>query len=422
MSLVTVHVALLHDGKVLADDGARLPSITVDEDDEQNRCARVLDLVGADIYLAPTLKVGDNRHLDVVGCRALTPPEGRWLEPDDLRDPSHARLVARTLQELPAPPRLRPAWFRSGWYDEVEAWVDAALERAGRRRTGRMRPAKMWSISGVLRIPTDSGDVWFKAAGEVFHAEAAIHRVVSAHHPDLLPVLIAEDDRRAWLLMEPLRGAGDADRVPGAARLLARRWGQLQLSSLDFVDELVAAGSLVRGGAETAAAFRKVLDASPELRMLSSEDLDAVRGVQQEVEDAIAEFWACGLPDTLCHGDLHLGNVAYDGETLRVFDWTDACLTHPFLDGCHLAMFDAVFDSSPPDEALLQAFAEPWRSAHPDAKIDRALQLAPVVDLAFQADTFDRIVAATEPASAYELGGTVAWLLRRLPEAVARLR
>ena len=35
---------------------------------------------------------------------------------------------------------------------------------------------------------------------------------------------------------------------------------------------------------------------------------------------------------TLVHGDLHPGNVArLDGE-LAYFDWTDACVAHPFFD------------------------------------------------------------------------------------------
>jgi hypothetical protein len=45
-----------------------------------------------------------------------------------------------------------------------------------------------------------------------------------------------------------------------------------------------------------------------------------------------------------------------------------------------------------------------------------------VVDLAFQVDTFHRIALATEPVSAYELGGVVAWLLKRVPDAVAAAR
>ncbi|MBI1880332.1 MAG: phosphotransferase [Chloroflexi bacterium] len=38
------------------------------------------------------------------------------------------------------------------------------------------------------------------------------------------------------------------------------------------------------------------------------------------------------VPQTLVHGDLHTGNVALVEGKLLFFDWTDACVTHPFFD------------------------------------------------------------------------------------------
>ena len=419
MSPVVVHVALLRHGLVLVGDDGELPSVELADEDDDTRFAAVLDRVGADVYRAPVLRVADDRYLDVVGCRAVPPPAGTWVEPTTLADPALGALVARTVREQDAPPPRRPAWFRPGWYDEGETWVDDSLATSGRRRTGPLRPEKLWSISAVLRIPTDVGDAWYKAAAEVFHAEAAIHRVLAAHFPDDVPVLLAEDDGRAWLLMEPLAGSTDADRAPGAGAVLASRWAQVQLASLDLRDELCVAGCPVRDADATIGAFRRVLADSPELPRLTGDELATVRGLQDEVEGIVRELWACGLPDAVTHGDLHLGNVAYDGSELRVFDLTDVCLSHPLLDGCHLTRFE---DRRPADHDLFAAFVRPWREACPDADLDRAVQLAFVVDLVFQADTFDRIARATEDASAYELGGVVAWLLRRIPDAVAAAR
>ncbi|KGN31302.1 hypothetical protein N802_04230 [Knoellia sinensis KCTC 19936] len=47
---------------------------------------------------------------------------------------------------------------------------------------------------------------------------------------------------------------------------------------------------------------------------------------------------------------------------------------------------------------------------------------APLVDLVFQAVTFDNIINASEPRSRWELGGVVASLLRALPATVAEFR
>jgi len=38
------------------------------------------------------------------------------------------------------------------------------------------------------------------------------------------------------------------------------------------------------------------------------------------------------LPSTLVHGDLHADNIARTGRGYVLFDWTDACVGHPFVD------------------------------------------------------------------------------------------
>jgi hypothetical protein len=415
------HVALLHEGRVLVVDG-RLPEIEVDEDVaelEDHRFTRALDVVGADVYLAPVLELEKDRFVDVVGCRALPVPEGTWVEPAFLGDAALSGLLASAIAEHAEPHPLRPPWFLPGWYDEMEAWVDEQLVTSGRRRTGVIRVSRVWSISGVLQVPTDTGDVWFKAASDMFRGEAALHRALARHFPGDVPALVAVDVDRGWILMEAMEGAGDSNRAPGADAALAQRWGAVQLTSLDVLDELVAAGAPVRDADATVAGFRRAVAESPELSQLTPEERAALDDVLDEVGQMVQELWGCGLPDTLSHGDLHIGNVAYDGEVLRVFDLTDCCVSHPLLDAYHLAHFD---QRKPSESELFAAFLRPWRAAYPDADLDRATALVPVVDLAFQVDTFHRIALATEPVSAYELGGVVAWLLKRVPDAVAAAR
>jgi aminoglycoside phosphotransferase (APT) family kinase protein len=132
------------------------------------------------------------------------------------------------------------------------------------------------------------------------------------------------------------------------------------------------------------------------------------------------------LPDTLAHGDVDLDNVAYDGTRLRLFDWTDACLTHPFLDGAHLAR-SALQHTSGGDRHLpfgadvAEAFAAPWHARYPRADIDRALQLAPAIDRIFQAISIERIHRYQEETSRWELVGFVERFLRELPDLLAQV-
>jgi hypothetical protein len=412
---MTEHVALLHDGRVLVDETGNLPSFVREED--ESALTRALGLVGADLLLAPVSKLPDARRVHVVGTRGSV-PTGRFVAPSEVSDAELAEVVVRAVLELDPgrTPPGRPEWFRPAWFDRVEAWIDAILAGSGRRRTHPIRPVKLWSLSAVARVTTDGGDVWLKAPCEHFRAEARVHPTVARLFPDLVPTLIAAEETEGWLLTEPMTGVEDDDQADGAGLEVASRWATAQIEAVEHVATLLAGGCRRRGVEETLADFRRVLASSSELALLSEEQLTAVRGCADEVESLVREFWGAGIPDTLAHGDLHLGNVAWDGKTLRIYDWTDGCVSHPFLDASHLTHFTR---ARPGDAELESTYAEQWRAAYPDADIDRIVALAPLVDLVFQAITFDDIVSTTEPQSRWELGGVVADILRTLPEKVA---
>lgn len=404
------HVALLHDGRVLVDETGALPSFMPSQ--HLGSLARALQLVGGSVALTPVAKLADGSRLHVVGSRAGV-PAGRFVSPASL-DPSLSSALSDSLRTPPG----RPAWFLPGWFDRVEAWIDSVLAGSGVRRTHPIEAVKMWSISAVARVPTDGGDRWLKAPCEHFLAEARVHSVVSGLFPHLVPTLVAVNEVQGWLLMEPMTGEEDATRAPGAGLEVATQWAAAQIAAVAHVDALVAGGCRRRGVDETVAGFRRLLDSSSELALLSDGELAAIRGCADSLEALVRELWAAGIPDTLAHGDLHLGNVAWDGTDLRIFDWTDGCISHPFLDASHLAHFTRAV---PGDAGLESTYAEQWRAAYPDADIDRALALAPLVDLVFQAITFDDIVNTTEPMSRWELGGVVADLLRTLPARVVEV-
>lgn len=401
---------------MLVDATGSLPALPDVEDDRE--LADVLASVGADIPVAPTARLADGRLVHLVGLRG-TARAGRFVAPGSLADAALAHVVERAILELdPArTPQRRPDWFRPGWFDLIEAWIDAVLVPTARRRIGPVEPFKVWSLAAVVRVPTDGGVLWCKAPCDHFRAEARIHAAVARLLPALVPQVVAIEATEGWVLMEPMAGVEAAEQAAGTALEAARRWATAQIASIEHVPELLAAGLERRDADATTTELRRLLDESAELRLLSDEERAAVRAAADPAVRLTRECWEAGVPETLAHGDLHLGNIAWDGETLRVFDGTDGCVSHPFLDAVHLAR------SAEPAEAAAAtaAYAAAWRAALPHVDVDRALALAPLADLVFQTVTFERIAAATEPQSAWELGGVVARNLRLLPAAVEAL-
>ncbi|HEY3528823.1 MAG TPA: aminoglycoside phosphotransferase family protein [Nocardioides sp.] len=423
---------LLRDGRVLTDEASRLPSY-----DEEHpwigleRRARTAGDPGA-VLVMPQVMVGSEPTtlLSVFASRpgssAGGAVDGTWTALDDVAeaDPAvlaalrEAALVEGGLTETPA---RRPAWFSAGWYDEVDAWIDARLAASGKSRAGETVPVKAWSLSAVLRVPSDPSSVWFKASCRHFHAEPALTRLVAEMLPEHAPTLVAGDDDRAWLLLEEMPGAAadDDDEDEPSAGLgvaAARIAATLQLRSLDHLDEIEAAGVPVRGLSETLHGFDEILVSSVELDELSREELASARGMRDDVHAVVEELASLGLPETLVHGDLHPGNVAHDGDSIVLYDWSDAAVSHPFLDLAHLT-------GRLPEEqrdAVREAYAAVWRTAYPDADIGRALELAEHVDTIYQLVTYEQIYRAQEDASYWEMRGVVARSLRKLPARFPR--
>lgn len=423
----THHVALVRDDTVRVTGNGSLPSFVQDreDDDAPDPTAYATTVVGHGVHLAPVVTLPQEDadrppdRLHVLALRGGAPTGADWRRVDDLDEQWRAPVRAALEQYAGSAPPRRPDWFRPGWHDRVEAWVDDRLSAIGGRRTGALRTHRVWSISAVFEVPTDRGTLWFKACCDHFIAEAAIVRRLAQRIGHLVPLLVAGDDRAGWLLMEPLKGASDRDRADGAADAAAPQWARAQVAALEWLDELRAAGCPERGVEVTLAAWRVVLATSPELAELTESERQELTTASAAAEALVREFWACGLPDTLSHGDLHPGNVAYDGRAVRIFDWTDGCVTHPLLDGSHLArVLDWYGTGEGEAERVMQAHARPWRDAFPDADVDRALELAPLADLVFQTVTFAQIAAAAEDGSG-DFDGVVAMLTRTVVEWVS---
>ena len=181
-----------------------------------------------------------------------TSPGGRWVRRPGRRrcwTPS-ARPSRPTRAENPLPPR-RQDWFAEPWRAEVDAWIDETLVRVRRRRTGPSVPVKVWSLSAVLRVPTDVGPVFLKATCDHFRSEPRITDLLGRLLPGRVPALLGHQPDRGWQLMEPLGGVSDEDDpTPRLAAPTATAIAAIQLDCAAHVEQLRAAGCPERGPRE----------------------------------------------------------------------------------------------------------------------------------------------------------------------------
>ncbi len=317
-------------------------------------------------------------------------PSGRWMGEDDLTslplaDASQQTLLAGFLAENEAPP-LRAAWARRGWFAQATAWMDETLTGLGRTSTGPVEQHKSLGISCLLRQPTDAGTVYLKATARLplFVNEGRLMETLSRYFPRWIPAPLARQDGNSWMLLEDFgpnlreRDKKDADFAPAAAE-----YARLQQASATRVKELLTLGCIDRRLPVLAEQIDPLLAHPLTARHAKAEEISQLVALAPRLRQHCARLAAIGLPDTLVHGDLHLGNVAGNGEGYLFFDWSDACIAHPFLDmitpyfleedEAKRARGKAHYLAAWEGWASQSALEEAWRLAKPLAALHQAV-------------------------------------------------
>jgi hypothetical protein len=311
-------------------------------------------------------------------------------------------------------------WSRMGWRDDALAWVDARLDDAGVKRVAPSEQVRHWSISSIWRIPTAGGGAWFKAVPPMFAYEGTLLRLIAPSMPAHLPKLVATDRTRGWTLMEAIASSTPRDhdlwqsatadeRDEEALRVLA----ELQQSWIGREEDLFGAGCSDRRLHTLQSAIDELLSSETVAGGLTHEERARLAALRAEIPRRVDELRACGIPETLVHGDFHAGNVASEGERVIIFDWTDGCVSHPFFD---MATF---LPRDPVDRAaLLHVYLDAWKVLGDPDRIDRAWEIAEPLACIHHALSYKRILDAVDPALRWEFDTDVAFWLRWLRDIV----
>jgi hypothetical protein len=298
---------------------------------------------------------------------------------------------------------LRAPWARPGGPADDLTWADGVLELAGMPRTSPGVQVRTWNLSSLWRLPTGQGSAWLKVVPSFFAHEGAI---LSALDDDRVPEVLGTDGARTLLVDVPgvdLYGIG-GDRLPGMIDLLV----DLQLPWVARVDDLLALGlpdwrrEALSGLVETL--VERWRDRLPATVVAGLDRLLA------GLPERWAQIEACGVPDTLVHGDFHQGNLRSAGPGhLVLLDWGDSGVGHPMLD--RAAFLERL---SPEDQAVVQGrWDRRWQREVPGCEPDRAARLLEPVGALRQALIYQVFLDGIEPDERiYHAQDPARWLAR----------
>lgn len=361
-------------------------------------------------------------ELEVLEPDWSMPAHGRWVGSAELaqlrlKDEWQRPTLAAYLDafERDEIPDRRPAWAQPGWLPEVREWIEREAARLGYSVLG-LEQVKHWSISSVLRIQTDGPDLYFKAPARLplFVEEARLTAGLAERFPDHVPAPLAIDDRRGWLLLPAFDELFGWDAPLEDRREALRRFAELQRRTSGLVSDLLTDGCLDRRLEVLETQVDPLVNDPEAVARLTAEEVAELRRLAPWLKEVCRRLAGIGIPSTLVHGDLHMLNVArLDGE-LVYFDWTDACIAHPFIDLLCLTWEKDEAGRA----ALLEAYLEPWHGVETAERLQEAVELAGVVIPLHHAVSYRTIVANLEPAARPELDATHTFLRRVLSNAV----
>jgi hypothetical protein len=280
-------------------------------------------------------------------------------------------------------------WVQTTWLEKARSWIENELHRQGIKRIAPIEQPHIRPWSTVLRIPTNVGDIYFKAVVPELAYESALTQILSHEYPHCMPYVLATKRDYGWLLMsdggsrlrERLKTEDDIQHW----QVLLPIYAELQKKSAQHLDELLELGLPDRRLAILPMKFQELLMNTEALALNRPVGLSAVE--YQQLQDGVELFAslceqlaAFGLPETLDHGDLHDGNVFIRDGRYLLFDWGDSSAAHPFFTIRNtyesLERRFGLEKSSSWFQRLRDCYLDLWTEYVPGEKLEEAFALA----------------------------------------------
>ena len=302
---------------------------------------------------------------------------------------------------------LPALWESDEWLADLEGWLGPALARQGVRTTAPVvrDRVRFWSV--VARVETDAGRVWVKENAPSQAFEAALVQVVDRLVPDAVATPVVVEGGRGWLATADLGLPMWHDDVPPLPD-----WVDV-LQAFAAVQQVLAgqAGAVLATGVPTfperpdevvgwvealADASRALPEADP--RRLDDGEAAAVAAGVPRIRDAAERLAESGIPPSLQHNDLHLGNAfRRPGGAVAFIDLGDALWTHP-LTAARIPLWIlrnrfGLAPDGPDVQRAVDAYLEPWTDRWDRATLRDLLRDADRISCLHRAESWRRLQA-----------------------------
>ena len=173
------------------------------------------------------------------------------------------------------------------------------------------------------------------------------------------------DGRQRWMLVEDFGHPIGVEASPEVWDKVFSTFGRIQVDAAAHADEFVTTGCRDRPLNQLSDQIECLVGEAASPSVLDPFERHQLHHLAPRLEAMSCELQDYKVPRSLVHGDLHLANVAWHRGKCLFFDWSDSCISHPFLDAAY------IFAENPTHEVPCRdAYLALWTAYEP---MDRLL-------------------------------------------------
>lgn len=285
----------------------------------------------------------------------------------------------------------RGQFSRLGWIREVLAWVAVHFE-VNPNEFVDITQLNASSNSTLIRLQRAKGPaVWFKSVDDSEMSEYRITVALISQFPDYLPTLLGTHvGWHAWLMEDAGRPLDEIDNVrPRVFEEVAHHLAELQKASACAIPSLLKQGcadlriSVLRSRMPEVMTDLEEAVETPDFGRYSYLRRARIQELHQIFEEAAAQLEAVGVPDTLVHGDINVGNILIADGSCVFTDWAQAGIGNPLANFEQLRIQVAQHRDAPViHHRLLAAYMRAWSTQLTPSQIRSAFAAAPPIAIA----------------------------------------
>ncbi|WP_341501298.1 aminoglycoside phosphotransferase family protein [Gallaecimonas sp. GXIMD4217] len=278
---------------------------------------------------------------------------------------------------------IKQQWQDPDWLIDASQWIETELEKRQLSATAPLERVSGWALGHILRQGTSRGDFYFKATARLplFSNEASLCATLHELFPGATPAPLAIRADRQWQLTASFGQALPEDSETSVWADAFADYARLQSRSPRYLDRLRASGCLARPIEALPAQLAEAFDNPDITAMLPAVVRSNTAKTLDKVATAITALGRHPLPEALVHGDLHIENIAKTQDGFVFFDWSDACISHPFIDGTYLYRMAG----GPEKERIIDGYLSGWTQLADKAELRQCWDTAEILCYAHQA-------------------------------------